>query len=72
MKQNRRIVRELGKQIRALRESRGWTQEELAADAEADLSHLGKIERGQILNPSIQLLMRIAKTLGAEFRAEIK
>jgi transcriptional regulator with XRE-family HTH domain len=57
----RRIV---GRNIRRLRQARGLTQEELAFEAEIDLTYLGGIERGR-RNPSLLVMVRIAKALTA-------
>ena len=53
----------VGKNIRRLRLQKGMTQEELAFEAEIDLTYVGGIERGR-RNPSLMVLVRIAKTLG--------
>jgi XRE family transcriptional regulator, regulator of sulfur utilization len=71
VKKERKIVRQLGKQIRALREARGWSQEELAIEAGVDSSHLGKLERGEG-NPTIELIVRVAQTLGADVVVKIE
>jgi transcriptional regulator with XRE-family HTH domain len=39
------------------------TQEQLAFEAEIDLTYVGGIERGR-RNPSLMVLVRIAKALG--------
>ncbi|HTT99562.1 MAG TPA: helix-turn-helix domain-containing protein [Rhizomicrobium sp.] len=57
----RRIV---GLNIRRLRQTRGLTQEELAFEAEIDLTYLGGIERGS-RNPSLLVMARIAAALSA-------
>lgn len=49
--------------VRRLRVERGLTQEQLAHDAEIDLTYLGGIERGR-RNPSVIVLGRIADSLG--------
>lgn len=46
-----------------LRHAKGLTQERLAHDAEIDLTYMGGIERGK-RNPSLLVLVRIAKVLG--------
>ena len=56
----------IGKAIRSIREERGQAQEELAHRAGLDLSHLGKIERGQI-NLTAFTFERVAKGLGASY-----
>lgn len=49
--------------VRKLRVERKLTQEQLAHDAEIDLTYLGGIERGR-RNPSVDVLGRLAKALG--------
>jgi transcriptional regulator with XRE-family HTH domain len=55
----------VGKNIRRLRVQKGLTQEELAFEAEIDLTYVGGIERGR-RNPSLMVLVRIAKALGVQ------
>ena len=52
----------LGKNVHRLRQQRGMTQEELAFEAEIDLTYMGGIERGR-RNPSLLVMARIAKAL---------
>lgn len=52
----------LGRNVRRLRRQRGLTQEELAFEAEIDLTYMGGIERGR-RNPSLLVMARIAKAL---------
>jgi transcriptional regulator with XRE-family HTH domain len=52
----------VGANVRRIRVERGLTQEQLAHDAEIDLTYLGGIERGR-RNPSVDVLGRIAKAL---------
>src|SRR4051812_34140878 len=52
----------LGRNVRRLRKQRGLTQEELAFEAEIDLTYVGGIERGQ-RNPSLMVMVRIAGAL---------
>ena len=49
--------------VRSLRIERNLTQEQLAYEAEIDLTYLGGIERGK-RNPSVEVLGRIAAALG--------
>ncbi|MCH2496885.1 MAG: helix-turn-helix transcriptional regulator [Erythrobacter sp.] len=49
--------------VRRRRAERKLTQEQLAHDAEIDLTYLGGIERGR-RNPSVEVLGRIASALG--------
>ena len=51
-----------GQAVRAARMEQGMAQEELAASAEIERSHLGKIERGEHM-PTLALILRIAVAL---------
>src|SRR3546814_15933494 len=60
-----------GKSVRAFRLDQGVAQEELAALAGIERSHMGKIERGEHL-PSLILILKIATALkmsGSELMA---
>jgi len=48
--------------VRRLRQSRRMTQEELAFEAQIDLTYVGGIERGR-RNPSLLVMARIAGAL---------
>lgn len=52
----------VGQNVRRLRERKRLTQEELAFEAEIDLTYLGGIERGR-RNPSLMVMARIAHAL---------
>ena len=52
----------VGRNVRRLRQERGLTQEQLAHEAELDLTYVGGIERGK-RNPSLLVLVRIAAAL---------
>lgn len=52
----------LGQHIRELRESKGMSQEQLAADAEIPYSSVNEIEAGKT-NPTIASLMALAEAL---------
>ena len=52
----------LGRNVRRLRHQRGLTQEQLAFEAEIDLTYVGGIERGR-RNPSLMVMARIAEAL---------
>ena len=54
----------LGKRIAARRRALGWSQNELARRAEVNHPTLYKIEADQRLNPSISVVVRIARALG--------
>lgn len=55
----RKIV---GSNVRALRIAKGITQEELAFEADLDLTYVGGIERGK-RNPSLMVMARLAEAL---------
>lgn len=55
----------IGKRIRAIREEKGYSQEEFAAAAQLGRSYAGRVERGE-QNISMQSLIQIALTLGVE------
>ena len=53
----------LGRNVKRLRQQKRLTQEQLAFEAELDLTYVGGIERGK-RNPSLLVMARIAKVLG--------
>jgi transcriptional regulator with XRE-family HTH domain len=55
----------VGRNVRRLRQQRGMTQEQLAFEAEIDLTYVGGIERGK-RNPSLLVMARIAKALSVQ------
>jgi transcriptional regulator with XRE-family HTH domain len=54
-----------GKNVRKYRQQRKLTQEQLAFEAEIDLTYMGGIERGK-RNPSLLVMVRIADALGVQ------
>ena len=52
----------LGRRMRALRDDRGWTQEELADAAELDRAYVAGMEVG-LRNPSLRNLAKVARAL---------
>jgi transcriptional regulator with XRE-family HTH domain len=52
----------LGKRIRSLRKTQGWTQEELAEHADLSHKYIGEVERGEV-NPSLDTLLGISNAL---------
>jgi transcriptional regulator with XRE-family HTH domain len=52
----------VGRNVRRLRQQEGLTQEQLAFEAEIDLTYVGGIERGK-RNPSLMVMARIADAL---------
>ena len=61
-------LRVLGERIRAARKALGWSQENLAFEAELDRSYIGGVERGE-RNLSFLTLCQIAKTLRLDVAA---
>jgi transcriptional regulator with XRE-family HTH domain len=53
----------LGEKVRAIRESRSMSIEQLADRADLDAGHVGQIESGALI-PSLSPLIRIARALG--------
>lgn len=59
---NKPLLKALGKRIRELRKAKGFSQEDLAYEADIPLSQIGRIERGEI-NPTVSSLATIAAAL---------
>lgn len=57
----------LAKNIRRLRQEKGWSQEELAHEARIHRTYISDLERG-VRNPTITIIERLAQTLGVEAR----
>lgn len=68
---NNAELKELGKVIRAKRESLGFTQVELARRSKLDRNYIGMVERGE-RNPSYLSLHKIALGLGLTVDEMIK
>lgn len=56
------IRRQLGRNVRRLRQARGWSQEELGLEADLHRTYISGIERG-VRNPTIIIVAQLAKTL---------
>jgi transcriptional regulator with XRE-family HTH domain len=56
------IRRRVGANVKAAREAKGWSQEELADRARMHRTYISGIERG-IRNPTITVLERVGKAL---------
>jgi transcriptional regulator with XRE-family HTH domain len=56
------LLRTFGRQVRALRLARGWSQEELAAQAEVDRTFVGRVEAGK-LNLTVGSIQKLARGL---------
>ena len=59
------ICKLFGKRIRALRLSRGWSQEQLSELGDFHRNYIGMIERGE-RNPSLKSIERFAKAFDLE------
>ena len=57
------ITRQLGARVRALREARDWSQEELADRAGLHRTYVSSVERG-VRNPTVTVMARLASALG--------
>lgn len=55
----------IGSRIRAIREARGISQEQMAMDAGLDRAYYGRIERGEV-NVAALNLLKIAESLETE------
>lgn len=62
-KTDRQLLRSLGLRIRNLRESKGWSQDELAYRCALHRTYVGGIERGE-RNVALLNLHKIASALG--------
>ena len=59
----------LGRVLRTLRKEMGLTQEELSEKARVERSYLAKLESGAKVNPSLEVLKRLAKALRVDVTA---
>lgn len=53
----------LGRNVRRLREEKGWSQEDYADRAEIHRTYVSDIERGR-RNPTVTVVEKLAKPLG--------
>tara|TARA_R110000803_G_scaffold46394_4_gene97368 strand:- start:405 stop:614 length:210 start_codon:yes stop_codon:yes gene_type:complete len=58
------IRKKFGARLRKLRETQGWSQEELADRAGLHRTYISSVERG-VRNPTISVLAKISAALGA-------
>lgn len=65
-----RLAYDLGCQIRQLRESRGWTQRELASRAHMTQSAIARLEAGGTI-PTLPVLERVAEAFGSRLQIEL-
>ena len=64
--EERQLLREFGRRVRAARDARGWTQEDLADEADLDRTYVGGVERGE-RNIALLNMNRLALALGDGF-----
>ncbi len=57
------IRRRLGRNLRRLRDEKGWSQEAFAHEAGIHRTYVSDIERG-VRNPTITIVEKLAKPLG--------
>ena len=57
------LEQQIGERIRALRDTKGWFQKDLAKAARLPIRTIGRIERGEV-DVRLSTLNRIAKALG--------
>ena len=62
----------LGKMLKALRQTKGMTQEQLAKRAKMTQAYVAMLEAGVKKNPSLATLKRIAKALGVPVEELLK
>lgn len=57
------ILERLGRNVRRLREAKGWSQERYAFEAEVHRTYISEIERAK-RNPTATIIEKLAKPLG--------
>lgn len=60
--QKRNIL--LGKIIKLIRKTRGWTQAKLEEKSDTSIPYISKLENGKYKNPGIETIRTVAKGLG--------
>ncbi len=63
------IQRKIGEEVARARRQAGMTQQTLARLAKTRQANISRLERG-IQNPSVEFLVRVAKSLGRKFRVK--
>ncbi|MPZ40605.1 MAG: helix-turn-helix domain-containing protein [Rhizobiales bacterium] len=61
----------VGRNLRRLRNAKGWSQEELAFKASVDRSYISQLETG-VYSASVTVLGKLAKALGVEVSELLK
>ena len=57
------VLKRIGRNVRRLREAKGFSQEQLAFEADMHRTYVSGIERG-VRNPTAPVLERLATALG--------
>ena len=57
------VLKRIGRNVRRLREAKGFSQEQLAFEADMHRTYVSGIERG-VRNPTATVLERLATALG--------
>jgi len=60
------------KNLKKLRNKKGWSQERLAREAGISYQTLIKIEQDRIKNPKLETLIKLAKALGVSIDDLVK
>lgn len=71
MHDSHKIIKQIGRNIAAIRKKRGYKQTDLAQMCEFEKSNMARIENGNT-NPTIKTLIKIAKALEVELGEIIK
>ncbi len=61
---------DIGKRLKSLRETRGWSQADLAERASVARNTINRVENG-LSEPSLDLLQRLADIFGVPLRVRI-
>lgn len=66
-----RLAYELGRAVRELRESRAWSQAQLAEIADMTPAEIARFEAGGTM-PTLLLLKRLARSLDADLAVQLR
>jgi len=58
-------LKHFGNNLKALRNARSWTQDDLGERADLNPKYVGEMERGE-RNPSLDVILRLARALGVD------
>ena len=68
---DKQILKQFGKRVQALREKKGWTQDELGKKANLHRTYVGSIERGE-RNVSLVNVEKIAQAFNTPVNSLLK